>query len=470
MSEKDKKKSKYAYERKNVWTESSDTEKNLIRDYSEDYKVFMNECKTERECVRYFEREAGKLGFKDIKGAKYKPGEKVLIKNGQKNLILAVIGKKDIKEGVNIIASHIDAPRLDLKPVPMTEDGDMALLKTHYYGGIKKYQWVNIPLAIHGTVVKSDGKPVDINIGEGDKDPVFTINDILPHLAHKVQGEKKLLEGVEGENLRMVIGNMPVNDDDVQEKVKEMTLKILNEQYGITEEDLISSELEIVPAFRAKDIGFDRSMVGAYGQDDRACSYCNYRAIADLEGAPETTSLCFLVEKEEIGSYGVSGIRSKFLYNTIGSLLGLQHPEYRENELRALLEKSFCISGDVGAVINPMFKDVFDSTNAPRMGYGMLLEKYTGSRGKSGASDASAEVMGKVRKILNDNKVIWQPSVLGKVDEGGGGTVALYIADLGIPVVDAGVGLDGMHSPFEVVSKADLYHTYKGYKAFFKDA
>jgi aspartyl aminopeptidase len=464
------KKSAYGYERKNVWLSINETEKNLIFEFAEDYKKFMSGCKTERECVKYMEKEAQKLGFKDIAGSKGKPGEKLYIKNGNRNIILTIIGKKGIQDGVNIIASHLDSPRLDLKPLPVIEDTDMALLKTHYYGGIKKYQWVNIPLAIHGTIIKHDGTALDMVLGESEDDPVFTINDILPHLASKVQGEKKLLEGIEGENLRLLVGNMPVNDKDMSEKVKEMALQKLNELYGINEEDFLSSEFEVVPAYKARDIGFDRSMVGAYGQDDRVCSYGAFRAVADFEGTPERTICAVLVEKEEIGSFGVTGIRSKFLYNSIGNLFSLQKPDYREQELRKLLENSFCISGDVGAVINPMFKDVFDSTNSPKMGFGIILEKYTGSRGKSGASDASAEMMGKVRKIFNDNKIIWQPSILGKVDEGGGGTVALYLADMGIQVVDCGVGVDGMHSPFEVVSKADMYETYQGYKAFLKDA
>jgi aspartyl aminopeptidase len=394
----------------------------------------------------------------------------VILKNGSRNLLLAVIGKNDIRDGVNIIASHVDAPRLDLKMLPMVEDSDMALLKTHYYGGIKKYQWVNIPLAIHGTIIRADGTAIDLSIGEKDDDPVFTINDILPHLAQKVQGEKKLLEGVEGENLKILVGNMPVNDPDLQEKVKEMTLQKLSEDYGLTEEDFVSAELEIVPAFKARDVGFDRSMVGSYGHDDRSCSYSAFRAIADFKQTPNRTMIAFLVDKEEIGSFGITGIRSRFLYNSFGYILGLKDKNYKESELRGLCENSFCISGDVGAVINPMFKDVFDAVNAPKMGYGILLEKYTGSRGKSGASDASAEMMAKVRKIYNDNQIIWQPSALGKVDEGGGGTVALYLADMGIQVVDSGVGVDGMHSPFEVVSKADLYETYRGYQAFLKDA
>jgi aspartyl aminopeptidase len=466
----EKKKSALAYESKSVWQSVNETEKNLIFDFAEDYKKFMNTCKTERESVCCTEEQAKKLGFKDINLAQYQPGEKIYIKNNHKNIIFAILGKKDIKEGINLIAAHLDAPRLDLKPMPLLEEGNMALLKTHYYGGIKKYQWVNIPLAIHGRIVKADGSTVDISIGEDENDPVFTINDILPHLSSKVQGEKKLLEGIEGENLKMLVGNIPVNDKEIEEKVKEMTLRKLSEQYGMTEEDFISSELEVVPAYKARDVGFDRSMVGSYGQDDRVCSYAAFRATLDFEGIPERTILVFLVEKEEIGSYGVSGIRSKFLYNSIGRILGLKFPDYRESDLRNLLENSFAISGDVGAVINPMFKEVFDSVNSPKMGYGILLEKYTGSRGKSGASDASAELMGKVRKIFNDNKIVWQPSILGKVDEGGGGTVALYLADLGIQVVDSGTGVDGMHSPFEVSSKADIYETYRGYKAFLRDA
>ena len=272
------------------------------------------------------------------------------------------------------------------------------------------------------------------------------------------------------ENLKLLVGNIPVNNKDIQEKVKETVLIKLNELYGIKEEDFISAELEVVPAFKARDVGIDRSMIGAYGQDDRICSFANFRALIDFEGIPEKTILSILVDKEEIGSYGVSGIRSKFMYNSIGDIFALEKPDYRESELRTLLTKSYCISADVGAVINPMYKEVFDPLNSPKMGCGMLLEKYTGSRGKSGASDASAELMGKVRKIFNDNKVIWQSSLLGKVDEGGGGTVALYLADLGIAVVDSGIGLDGMHSPFEVASKVDLYEAYKGYKAFLKDA
>ncbi|NPV38362.1 MAG: aminopeptidase [Brevinematales bacterium] len=460
----------FAYERKNVWDNKKD-EIQAIYSFADDYKHFISTCKTERECVRFVEEEAKKHNFHAFEEKKsLKAGDKVFLRNGYRNILLAIIGKRPISEGVNMVVAHIDAPRLDLKTVPLIEDGDMALLKTHYYGGIKKYQWVNIPLALHGTVIRRDGSSVDLCIGEKKDDPVFTINDLLPHLAGKSQGEKKLLDGVEGENLRLVVGNRPIEDKDLSERIKALALKHLHDEYGIEEEDFISAEIEIVPAFEARDIGFDRSMVGAYGHDDRVCSYAAYRAIRDFAGTPEKTLIVFLVDKEEIGSYGVTGIRSRFFQNALGKLLRLQDPSAPEAAFREMFEKSFALSADVGAVINPMFKEVFDPVVSPRMGYGVILEKYTGSRGKAGASDASAELMGKVRKIFNDNGIIWQPGSLGKVDEGGGGTVAYYLADLGIQVVDCGVGVDGMHSPFEVISKADLHQAYEGYKAFLKDA
>jgi aspartyl aminopeptidase len=466
----EKKTTPYSYERKNVW-DSKAQEINNIYTFADDYKKFISTCKTERECVRFIENESTKHHFTPYeKKNSLNPGEKIILRNGYRNILLAVIGKTPITEGINMVVAHIDAPRLDLKTVPLIEDGDMALLKTHYYGGIKKYQWVNIPLALHGTVIRRDGSSVDLCIGEKDTDPVFTINDLLPHLAGKSQGEKKLLDGIEGENLRLVVGNRPIEDKDLSERIKALTLKHLHDEYGIEEEDFISAEIEVVPAFPARDIGFDRSMVGAYGHDDRVCSYAAYRALLDLPSTPEKTTVVFLVDKEEIGSYGVTGIRSRFLQNALGKLIRLQDPSASEASFREMFEKSFALSADVGAVINPMFKEVFDPMVSPRMGYGVILEKYTGSRGKAGASDASAELMGKVRKIFNDNNIIWQPGSLGKVDEGGGGTVAYYLADLGIQVVDCGVGVDGMHSPFEVISKADLYEAYKAYQAFLRDA
>ncbi|URA10424.1 aminopeptidase [Thermospira aquatica] len=466
----EKKNLPYGYERKNVWDVKKDTIPTMY-EFADDYKHFIATCKTERECVKFVEEEALRYGFSHFDfGKKLKAGDRVLLRNGYRNILLAVIGKQPVAEGVNMVVAHLDAPRLDLKTVPLIEDGDMALLKTHYYGGIKKYQWVNIPLALHGTVIRRDGTSVDLCIGEKAEDPVFTINDLLPHLAGKSQGEKKLLDGIEGENLRLVVGNRPIEDKDLSERIKALALKHLHDEYGIEEEDFISAEIEIVPAFGARDIGFDRSMVGAYGHDDRVCSYASYRAIRDFKGIPEKTLVVFLVDKEEIGSYGVTGIRSRFFQNALGKILRAQDPEVSEAAFREMFEKSYALSADVGAVINPMFKEVFDPVVSPRMGYGVILEKYTGSRGKAGASDASAELMGKVRKIFNDNNIVWQPGSLGKVDEGGGGTVAFYLADLGIQVVDCGVGVDGMHSPFEVISKADLYEAYEAYQAFLKDA
>jgi aspartyl aminopeptidase len=463
------KKSKFSMDKKSAWLLKDKKTLESVFKFSEDYKKFISENKTERECVKYFEKEAISKGFINIENSKYEEGNKIFIKNN-KNMILSIIGKKDLKEGINLIIGHIDSPRLDLKPVPLFEENNMALLKTQYYGGIKKYQWVNIPLAIHGTIIKKDGTSIDISIGENDNDPVFTINDILPHLAKKVQGDKKLLDGIEGENLRVLVGNIPVDDDDIKEQIKENILIELNKLYGITEEDFISAELELVPAYKAKDIGFDRSMIGSYGHDDRVCSYAAFRSMTDLSETPEKTTVVFLVDKEEIGSFGVSGITSKFLYNSIGDILGLKNPDYKESELRKLFANSFAISADVGAVINPMFKTAFDETNAPNLGFGVLIEKYTGSGGKYSASDASAELVGKIRKIFNDNSIIWQPSILGKVDEGGGGTIAMDLAELGVSVIDCGIGVDGMHSPFETISKVDLYEAYKAYIAFLINA
>jgi aspartyl aminopeptidase len=464
------KKSKYAYERESSWKKVTEPERRKIDDFAADYKKFLNACKTERQCVTYLEKEARSLGFKDLADAKPVPGERILFKNENKNIVLVILGKQPPAKGINFISSHLDSPRLDLKPMPLIEENNLAMLKTHYYGGIKKYHWVNIPLSLHGTIVRKDGSAVDISIGEGEDDPVFTITDLMIHLAQKAQGDKKLLEGIEGENLTLLVGSIPVDDKDIKEKVKEMALRKLNEMYGIIEEDFVSAEIEVVPALKAKDVGFDRSMIGAYGHDDRACSYPAYRSIVDVEGVPEKTLLVFLVDKEEIGSYGISGIRSRFFQNTLTRIHEVYGSECRQSDLRDIMENSCCISGDVGGVVDPMYPQVNDMYNAAKLGYGIILEKYTGSRGKSGASDASAEYMGKVRKIFNDNGVVWQPGTLGKVDEGGGGTVAAYIADLGIKVVDCGVGVLGMHSPYEIICKADHYQTYKAYIAFLKDA
>ena len=464
------KKSEFRFERRNVYEITDKTTQNQIEHYSKDYKTFLNQCKTEREVVRYSEAEAMRLGFIHVSDAKGQAGERVFIKNEEKNIVLAVLGKQPLSEGFNLVVAHVDCPRLDLKPMPLIEEQELALLKTHYYGGIKKYQWLNIPLALHGKVILADGKSTDIVIGESDEDPVFIIPDLLPHLARKVQGDKKIFEAIEGENLNLLVGSIPVENKEMKERVKEMILEKLHEQYNMREEDFISAEFEIVPAFNARDLGLDRSMIAAYGHDDRSCSYAGLRAILDFEAVPEKTVITYLVDKEEIGSYGVSSTQSTFFQNAVSELMGLQKPDYRDAELRKAFAAAFCLSADVGGLLNPMFTSVHDLNNAARLGKGVILEKYTGSGGKYSASDASAELMGKIRKIFNDNKVIWQPGSLGKIDEGGGGTVAMDIAKMGISVVDCGPGVMGMHSPYEIVSKADVYQAYQAYKAFLREA
>lgn len=460
----DKSKSPYLYERKNAWL---DGDRNNYFSFAEQYKIFLDQGKTERECVTFAETYLIENGFVHLNDASAKPGTAFYVSAGGKNIIAGIIGREPFTQGLNLIAAHIDSPRLDLKPLPLEEDSSMALLRTHYYGGIKKYYWLNIPLAIHGRVIRHDGSAVDIVIGENDDDPVFTINDLLIHLSQKIQGEKKLLEGIEAENLKVLFASIPLEQAE-GERVKAGALALLHEKYGICEEDLISAELEVVPAFKARDIGIDRSMTGGYGQDDRACSYAALRALVDA-GACEKTTLVVLVDKEEIGSYGLSGIRSPFLYNTIGDI-GRLCGAGADADVRKSLWNSSGLSADVGALVNPMYKEAFDVMNGGIIGHGVVIKKYTGVRGKSSASDASAECVGKIRKIFNDNGVIWQPCLLGKVDQGGGGTVAHYIAELGVSVVDSGVGVDGMHSPYEVTSKADLYHAYLGYKAFYQYA
>ncbi len=464
------KKSSFAYERKNVWENTNKSFHNQIEEFSKDYRGFIDTSKTERESVTYVENVLLKNGFVTPEKAQFRPGERIYFKNEEKNIVLVVLGKKDLEEGFNLLASHVDCPRLDLKPMPLVEEQEIALLKTHYYGGIKKYQWLNIPLALHGTVVLGDGKKITINIGEKQDDPLFVIPDLLPHLAKKVQGEKKLFEAIEGESLNLLVASIPVEDKEVKNRVKEMALQKLYEQYGITEEDFISAEFEIVPALPSRDVGLDRSMLAAYGHDDRSCSYAAFRALLDLPEVPEKTAITYLVDKEEIGSFGVSSLQSTFFVEVISQLLEMRPQGSKESILRRTLQKSLCISGDVGSPVNPMYPQVHDLNNAARIGYGVILEKYTGSGGKYHASDASAELMGKIRKIFNDNGIFWQPGSLGKVDEGGGGTVAIYIAELGMRVVDIGPGVLGMHAPYEIISKADLYETYRAYLAFFKDS
>lgn len=459
------------YERPNIWKNIDQQTKNLIFSTAESYKKFLDEVRTERQAVIWIKNFAESHGFIDLNSVStLKAGDKVYYQYEKKNISLAIIGKESIKNGVNIIGAHLDAPRLDLKIHPLIEEHGVAMMKTHYYGGIKKYQWLNIPLALHGIIIKQDGSQVEIHIGEKEEDPIFVISDLLPHLSRKVQGEKKLLDGIEGESLNLFVGTMPSEDKETKEKVKKFVLELLNQEYGIIEEDFISAELEVTPAMKTKDVGFDRSMIGGYAHDDRVCSFGAISAITEIKEIPQKTVLAFLTDKEEIGSKGITGSDSCALPNIIAELLFRQEAQYHDIDLRRTLNRSCCLSADVGAALNPLFPGVHDKYNASFMNSGVIIKKYTGAGGKSSASDASAELVGKIRKIFNDNEVVWQSSSMGKIDEGGGGTIAMFVAQFGIPVIDCGIGVVGMHSPYEIISKADLYHMIKGYKAFFINA
>jgi aspartyl aminopeptidase len=458
-----------SYNNPNVWNKISDEESKTIFSFSEDYKKFLDSSKTEREFVKEAEKLAKDRGFVSIEdiinlNTGLIKGMKVYRIYKNKAIALAVIGSKPPESGMNLVGAHIDSPRLDLKPNPVYESNEMVFLKTHYYGGIKKYQWVTIPLSMHGIIIKKDGSSTEVVIGEDESDTVFTITDLLPHLAAN-QMQKKMSEGITGEGLNILSGSIPYNDEKVKEKVKLNILKLLNEKYGIVEEDFLSAELELVPAFKARDIGFDKSMVGAYGQDDRVCSYTSLRSILDLENV-EKTAVCVLTDKEEIGSMGNTGAQSSFLENFIADICALSSDKYTDLVLRRCLSNSKMLSADVSAAIDPNYEGVYDKLNSPFIGKGIVLVKYTGSRGKAGSSDANAEFTGEVRKLFNDNSIIWQTGELGKVDEGGGGTVAQFMANMGMEVIDCGVAVLSMHSPFEVTSKADIYMAYKAYKAF----
>lgn len=428
--------------------------------FCEDYKKFLDKAKTEREAVEFAVAAAEKKGFVPFeKGTALKAGDKVYCVNRNKAVILAVMGSKDISEGVHIAAAHIDSPRLDLKQNPLYEDGEAAYFKTHYYGGIKKYQWTTIPLALHGVVVKKDGEIIKVSVGEEDSDPVFCVTDLLPHLA-SAQMKRPAAELVKGEELNILIGSRPFKDDDISDKVKLNILSILNEKYGITEEDFLSAELEAVPAFKAKDIGFDRSMIGSYGHDDRVCAYTALRAVLDCK-KPAKTAVCVLTDKEETGSDGNTGLRSSYLKYFIYDLA-----EACGSDGRTVLSASECLSADVNAAFDPTFPDVSEKKNAAFINKGVCVTKYTGARGKSGTSDASAEFVGRVRAMLDKNSIIWQTGELGKVDAGGGGTVAAYIANLNVDTIDVGVPVLSMHAPFEIVSKLDVYMTNRAFYAF----
>ena len=448
------------------WNSINDREKEAIYTFSNGYMNFLNKAKIEREFVISAKEMAEQNGFRDITKCEFlKPGDKVYYINRDKSMYLAVIGTEKLENGLQIVGAHIDSPRLDLKPNPLYEDTGFAYFKTHYYGGIKKYQWTTIPLAIHGVIVKKNGEKIEVNIGEDDKDPVFVITDLLPHLAQE-QMKRSLAEGVKGEELNLLIGSIPYNDSDVSEKVKLNILNMLNQKYGITEVDFLSAELEIVPAFKARSLGLDSSMVAAYGQDDKICVYTSLTALMNIQN-PKTTAVCLISDKEEIGSMGNTGMESHVFDTFISEILnklGVNRPN--------LLDKVFCnskmLSADVDAGLDPTFVSVAEKNNASYLGRGIGLNKYTGGRGKSGSSDANAEFVAYIRNILESNNIAYQIAELGKVDLGGGGTIAYILANKGMDVIDCGVPVLSMHAPYEVTSKFDVYSAFTAYKAFFR--
>ena len=453
--------------KKDGWEEADEAERKEIFDISEKYMEFLNQAKTEREFIKKARELADKNGYKDIMEFEtLKPGDKIYFVNRKKSMYLAIIGEESIENGMHIIGSHVDSPRLDLKPNPLYEDTGLAYFKTHYYGGIKKYQWTTIPLSIHGVIVKKNGEKIELNIGEDEKDPIFTITDLLPHLAQE-QMEKKLKNGINGEDLNLLIGSIPYKDEKLTEKVKLNILDLLNKKYGITEADLNSAEIELVPAFKARSLGLDESMVAAYGQDDKVCAYTSLAAMMNLKNV-KNTAVCILSDKEEIGSMGNTGMESHmfdFFVSEMLNKLGINRPN--------LLDKVFCfskmLSSDVDAGFDPIYASVSDKTNAGFIGKGIAIVKYTGARGKSGASDANAEYVAWIRNVLDKNEIKYQLTELGKVDIGGGGTIAYILANKGTDVIDCGVPVLSMHAPYEVTSKYDIYSALKTYEAFWKE-
>ena len=452
---------KILYSQKSAWDRLPREEEPRLMAYCEDYKAFLDAGKTERACVKEAVRLAEQRGWRPYRrGMALKAGDKVYCNNRGKMLMLAVIGKKGLEDGAQITAAHIDSPRLDLKPSPLYEEAELCYLKTHYYGGVRKYQWVTIPLQLRGVVVKKDGETAEVVIGE-EKEPKLVINDLLPHLGAE-QNKKTLNDGIGGEQLNLLIGSRPMEGEGT-ERVKTAVMRLLYEKYGFTEEDFISAELEAVPAADATDIGLDGSMIGAYGHDDRVCAYAALRALFDLEETPEKTAVCVLADKEEIGSDGVTGMQTAAFDTFMSDLCDSQGAA-----LKTCLERSFCLSADVTAAYDPNFGEVFEKRNSARLNYGIGLCKYTGARGKSGASDASAELVAYVRRLFDEAGAVWQMAELGKVDAGGGGTVAKYMANRNIDTIDAGVPVLSMHAPFETVGKIDCYMTYKAMGAVYR--
>ncbi|MBQ2282822.1 MAG: aminopeptidase [Agathobacter sp.] len=466
-------------DKKNAWAKYPKGEKrDEVFSFAEGYRNFISRCKTERECASELYAKAIEAGFLDLdklieEQATLRAGDRVIANNMGKGLALFTIGQETLEKGMNILGAHIDSPRLDLKQIPVYEDTQMAMLDTHYYGGIKKYQWVALPLALHGVVCKKDGTTVVVNIGDKPEDPVFGITDLLVHLSAD-QLEKKASKVIEGENLDLLIGSIPVEDqedeakDKIKDKVKANILSIIEEAYDITEEDFVSAEIEVVPAGNARDYGFDRSMIMGYGHDDRVCAYPSFMAMLPVEN-PKYTSVCLLVDKEEIGSVGASGMHSKFFENCVAEIMNLMG-DYSELAVRRALRNSKVLSSDVSAAFDPNFPSVMEKKNTAYFGKGLVFNKYTGSRGKSGSNDANPEYIARLRKILDDKDISFQTSELGKVDQGGGGTIAYILANYGMNVIDSGVAVLNMHAPWEIISKVDLYEAYRGYIAFLEEA
>ena len=458
-------------ERKNAWNTYGKREISELEELNSNYIDFLSDCKTERECVKETVRQAREKGYKSLeevieKGQPLKQGDKVYAVCMNKTVALFNIGKIPMEQGMNILGAHIDSPRMDIKQNPLYESNNMAYLDTHYYGGIKKYQWVTLPLAIHGVVVKKDGTKVEVNIGEKDTDPVFCVTDLLIHLAGQ-QMEKNAAKVIEGENLDILVGSIPLEDKE-KDAVKEGIIGILKNTYEMEEEDFMSAELEVVPAGRAREMGFDRSMIMAYGQDDKVCAYTSLVAMLETDKI-DKTACCLLVDKEEIGSVGATGMQSRFFENTVAELLNL-FDDYSEIKLKRCLANSRMLSSDVNAAFDALYAEAFQKNSSSFMGKGVVFNKFTGRGGKSGSNDANAEYLAALRKIMDDNNVNYQMAELGKVDIGGGGTIAYIMALYGMEVIDSGVAVLSMHAPWEVTNKADVYEAYKCYKAFLKDA
>ena len=454
-------------EREVAWKSYTDAERAHLEQVSARYRAFLDNGKTERECVTEVVKLAEAKGYTNLEdkiahGEALKAGDKVYSDWMGKSIMLFIIGKAPMEKGINILGAHIDSPRMDVKQNPLYEDGGLAYLDTHYYGGIKNYQWVTIPLALHGVVVKKDGTVVTISVGEDENDPVFCVSDLLIHLSHERMG-KPASDVIEGEQLDVIIGGAPLNDED-KEPVRRNAMKLIAEKYGIEEEDFLSAEIEVVPAGKARDLGFDRSMILAYGHDDRVCAYAQVEAMFDIDVVPEKTVCCILTDKEEIGSVGATGMRARFFENAIAEMMAL-HGEEGDLRLRRALTNSRMLSCDVSAGYDPNFASAFDKKNSAYLGRGVCFNKYTGSRGKSGSNDANAEYLADVRRVMDEGGVFFQTAELGKVNQGGGGTIAYICALYGMNVVDSGVAVLSMHAPWEIISKADLYEAYKGYKA-----